>query len=394
MKLLVVSDSTIYRIGCKHVCRDSLAVLYQAIGEPADSLAFCCPVWVAEHGEGVALPERTSVFTRPYFGGSIWGFFLRFPLVICPTWRALSRAVRAADHVLLQQPSPTGWLAYLAARCQGKPVSLFMVGDIREVVRRGGKYRGIAVAGIARLGAFLFHRMSLRMARGNLVFVAGSDLDRRFAGVASDCVRVIPSTVMEQDMQGGRCGWRRQPMRLLFVGRLVPVKGVDLLLRAVKSLSETGLSVQLSIVGDGPSHRQLMQTVKTLGIERQVEFLGWVAPSQLFANVYPSASVLILPSLSEGVPKVLLEAMAVGLPVVASNVGGIPDLVKHGVTGLLVSPGCVQDLASAIRCLMEDPGLQSRLGQNAWRAARRYTVETQGRVMREWIRTYDCRPSL
>ncbi len=155
-----------------------------------------------------------------------------------------------------------------------------------------------------------------------------------------------------------------RPLRILNVGRLVPVKGQSVLLEAVAKVRQRGLDVAVTIVGDGPLRDSLRDAARHLGVENSVEFTGSVGQDDIAAH-YRNADLFCLPSLREGVPVVLMEAMASGVPVIASGIMGIPELVEDGVTGLLVPPGRADALADAIVRLAGDDELYDRLVTDA-----------------------------
>ena len=136
------------------------------------------------------------------------------------------------------------------------------------------------------------------------------------------------------------------------VGRLVPVKGQAVLLEALRILRQSNHNVTLCIVGDGPLRGDIEAEANRLGLGQSVIFSGHQVQSYDFINMM---DIFVLPSLHEGIPMVLLEAFALKRPVIASRVGGIPEVVSHGHSGMLVSPSNAAELASAIRSLIEDP---------------------------------------
>jgi glycosyltransferase involved in cell wall biosynthesis len=144
------------------------------------------------------------------------------------------------------------------------------------------------------------------------------------------------------------------PLRVVWLGLMVPVKRLDVLLAAVRDVP----GVSLVLAGDGPLRADVERAARATG---RVELLGFVAdPAPLLAG----ADAFVLPSAAENCPLALLQAMATGLPVVASRVGGIPEVVTDGETGLLVSPGDPAPLAAALRSL-HDPALRTSLGKAA-----------------------------
>jgi colanic acid/amylovoran biosynthesis glycosyltransferase len=155
---------------------------------------------------------------------------------------------------------------------------------------------------------------------------------------------------------------REGDVRVLVVGRLVRHKGHALLLDALARLRDEGLILQLTIAGEGEERQTLAEIAAALGIEGQVRILGAVGQDEL-PDLYGEADVFCLPTLAEAVGVVNMEAMATGLPVVSSRLAGIPELVEDGVSGLLVDPGNVGQLADALRTLAGDPAMRRRMGE-------------------------------
>lgn len=152
------------------------------------------------------------------------------------------------------------------------------------------------------------------------------------------------------------------PLRLLFVGRLVSEKGVLVLLRALAELRRRGVEVTAVLVGDGPYRGEFEQAARRLGIAEQVTFTGALTGARL-APLYREADVFCLPSFAEGLPVVLMEAMANELPVITSRIAGIAELVDDGVNGLLLPPGRDDVIADALERLAADPELRAQWGR-------------------------------
>jgi len=150
---------------------------------------------------------------------------------------------------------------------------------------------------------------------------------------------------------------------VLFVGRLDYPKGVPDLLEAAKSVVKNH-DVKFVITGKGPQREQLEQQVKRLGIEDDIEFSGYVSRARQI-SLYQNSTAFALPSHYEGLPTVLLEAMACGAPVVATTVGGCPEVIEDGENGLLVSPKDPPALSNAIDTILSDTELRTRMSRNA-----------------------------
>lgn len=175
-----------------------------------------------------------------------------------------------------------------------------------------------------------------------------------------------------------------------FVGRLDAVKGADLLLDAIATLRRTHPTLTATIIGDGPHAGRIRDHAASLGLSGAVTFLG-AQPETAVADLLSRADLLVLPSFAEGVPVVLMEAMASAIPVVASRIAGIPELVQDGENGLLIPPGDVAALITAMDRLLADPDLRRRLG-----TAGRATVEAEFNQMteaRRLARLFATRPA-
>jgi glycosyltransferase involved in cell wall biosynthesis len=152
-----------------------------------------------------------------------------------------------------------------------------------------------------------------------------------------------------------------EPLRVLSVGRLASEKGQSVLLEALAELRRRGVAVAATLVGDGPRADALRGQADRLGLAGLVTFTGRVGQDDIRAY-YEGADVFCLTSFTEGVPVVLMEAMAMELPIVASGIMGIPELVEHERSGLLVPPARPDLLADAIERLAADPALRRRYG--------------------------------
>lgn len=159
---------------------------------------------------------------------------------------------------------------------------------------------------------------------------------------------------------------------LATAGRLTAVKGQETLIRAVAKCLRQGAKVFLVILGEGELRRDLETLSVELGIAQAIRFPGWRSD---VASVMDACDIFCLPSLNEGMGKVLVEAMALGKPIVASDVGGIPDSVIPGETGILVPPADSNALAAAILTLCDHPEMRGKMGEQGKKKAPEYSVE-------------------
>jgi glycosyltransferase involved in cell wall biosynthesis len=210
-----------------------------------------------------------------------------------------------------------------------------------------------------------FQRYILRHANAALALTA--DMRDRMEKVYPETtVEVIPNgidveaftSVVSSETSGVVGG---EVTTLLFVGRLHPVKGLSYLIDAMTTIIETEPDVELVIVGDGPEHEALESRVRSAGIGEKVRFVGRVS-NDVVAEYMAAADVFVLPSLSEGFPLVVLEAMASGLPIVAADTRGLSEIIEPGWNGLLASPGDVNDLANQLRTIIQKDSLREFIG--------------------------------
>lgn len=165
------------------------------------------------------------------------------------------------------------------------------------------------------------------------------------------------------------------PPRLIHVGRFYPQKNHEIMLEALKILKVRGVAPKLTCYGDGPRFKEIKELTREMCLENQVDFPG------LCDNVYPKLAhgdVFLMPSKWEGVPMAVIEAMATGLPVIASGVGGLPNLIEDGVDGVLIAP-TPENLAQAIESLLGDENKRQSLGQAALTSAQRFGSEAMAR---------------
>jgi glycosyltransferase involved in cell wall biosynthesis len=185
-------------------------------------------------------------------------------------------------------------------------------------------------------------------------------------------INVGVNTDLFKPMNTSRKGVSKN-ITILFVGRLIPVKNLPFLIKsfsiAIKSMPE----LQLVLVGDGIERARLQQMVLSLKINKNIIFAG-TQPTDRVIEYYNSADIFVLPSSYDNFPNVILEAMACELPVIATNVGGITEQIKHNENGLVVASNCVNELVDAILMLASQPDLRQRMGKrNQLEIVRKYS---------------------
>ncbi len=226
-------------------------------------------------------------------------------------------------------------------------------------------------------------RLVLKFATRVLAVSEGLKQNLLDSGLSPSRVRVIANAVDFPKSDGsthtsryakrGSLGVGQDDFIVGYMGRLSSEKGLIHLFAACAQLLRNGVPLRVLIVGDGPQRNELEKLSLELGLGNRVLFAGF---QEDIAEWIPCMDVFILPSLTEGTPMSLLEAMAYGVPTIASAVGGVPQVIKHGETGILVSPGKAEEISNAILALLGDPATRQKLAKNALILARaRYSVE-------------------
>ena len=200
--------------------------------------------------------------------------------------------------------------------------------------------------------------------------------------ISDDKVVVIPNPIPDIEAQSTPPAIP-EVRRILYLAHLIQRKGYPLLIRAFANAVNRYPDCRLVFAGSGEV-KEARQLCNDLGIEDRVEFLGWIEEPQR-SDELRKATIFALPSYQEGLPMGILEAMAFGLAVIATPVGGIGDIMFHGVNGLLVSPGDDSELTDALLELLGDRSLCRRLGGQARKDVSSFKAE---RICGQWINVY------
>jgi colanic acid/amylovoran biosynthesis glycosyltransferase len=198
----------------------------------------------------------------------------------------------------------------------------------------------------------------------------------------------------------GPSGEHRETFKILCIGTLHPVKGQSVLIEACRKLRESGVAITCHLVGDGPDRAALVRQARAAGLEGVVHFHGHLTRPRV-AELLQQADIVAAPSVPtrdgrrEGIPVALMEAMASGVPVVASRLSGIPELVEDERTGLLVPPGDAAELARAIARLQAGPALRSHLAAaGRTRVMKDFDLHANARLLLEHVQHARCTSSV
>ena len=229
-----------------------------------------------------------------------------------------------------------------------------------------------------------FHKFSSRLVfrRASAVIALTEHMKREMQKIYNREILVIPNGVSLKSFESittpeilrGKLGLDKTAEILLFVGRLHTVKGLKYLIEAMKIISHKHAKVNLVLVGGGNERQYLHEMVKKLRLSKCVLFVGQVPNSKISEYMFAS-DIFVLPSLSEGLPVTILEALAAGLPIVTTNVRGLPEIVKNGENGFTVDPQNPTQLAERIMFLLSNNELRQKIFANNVIKAKEYSWE-------------------
>lgn len=278
------------------------------------------------------------------------------------------------DVINCRATAPLGYLLWWMTRRRGVPFIYHFSSDPFELIAHTPKYRGF-------YGRFAWAAYSLEFAvqkhimRRNYSFTDGSTIAARLQRYSPEVEPIVLSTLTPEDYFLREDSCTGPVVRVLFVGYLRDWKRPEDLLEALALLRRRGRAVELDVAGDGELMEPLKAQARQLGIEPHVRFRGYVQMGPALNELYNQADIFALPSLSEGSPRVVLEALGHSLPVVATPVGNIAEQLDHGGRGVLVPRKDPAALAAGIERLIDDGAFRRHCIREGYRHARAHGLD-------------------
>jgi glycosyltransferase involved in cell wall biosynthesis len=363
----------------------SFARYVDALAPYFDEIVLCVPVRTEPSGEGTAI-KAANVRLAPLanFDGPVQ-FYPRLAGMMA----RMLPFVRGIDVLHCRVPTPAAVFAFALARLLGRPAFLLVVGDLRALLP-SMPYRGVKRM-LWRAYTSFEERNVQWMADRALTFANGAPLAAKHSRAGRPVVQTQTTTIDADAIARREDTMLRPRVRMFTVSRIDPRKGLRVLPQVVDRLVARGFDVAIDIVGPvvgGPGEAEraaILADASTLGVTGRVQLLGAVPLERLLPR-YADYDVFVLPTLpGEGVPRVLLEAMAAGLPIVTTSVAGIPSLVTHERNGLLVDEPSADAVSGAIARLLTDGALRRRLIEQGYASARAHTLQAQAERMMEVV---------
>jgi len=377
MYVSLFTDSLMHRTpsGIPFPVRDQFIHFISPLGKLIGHLEIvskCKTIDTCPHDYTPVPTDESLSFTGLPFSSCTEDFFKRLPLIIPRALPAIKKSVSRSDLVILRIHNSLSWFVARQARKQGRPLVLYWAGGpIFDSVR--ANYPGNSPNQIlARVVARFEDRVAFRiLSKAAHNFIIDINTYNQL-GSPRNASWVVPNLISADNIVSSPRSRNRQSLNLVFAGRLFRLKGIFDLIEAVDILDKDGIPIKLNIAGDGPESENLQKLIKDRRLEDRVRIEGNLT-SQLVQKLMISCDVHVLPSYAEGLPKVLWEGWASGLATIISDVGSIGLYVKEGRNGLLIKPGNITELVSALKNVAQNEDLRYSLAEQGIKTAKEYT---------------------
>ena len=380
MRLAIFVDQVFWRDGTVLSTDESYILFPARLAEHFDEIVFLSRESpVAGRGPFVLEGPAFSLCPIPYYA-SLYDLWRSGPSVCARVMDIVRQQARSWEAILICGPHPIGQLVARECIALGVPV----IPTVRQnIVEQMGAHRGIK-RHVSALAARILEWDFRRLSRDRPVFTVGQEMTEKYGRYSGRVLNHVPCLVDEAQFEAfSRMSRNPDPTRLIMVGRLAPEKGHRFVFEALADLDRRGRRCTLDIVGSGPLEEELRALASSLRIDEQVTFHGHVPYGGALFELYGKAGGMVLASTTEGFPQVISEALSIGLPTVATAVGGIPSFLVDGESALLVRPRDPVALAAAIERLTGDRDLRERLERNGRALMRGNTLEAnQARILR------------
>ena len=339
--------------------------------------------------------SRLQMIHLPYAYGWFNYYIRKFPAVVYSMLRLFWKKRKEWDLILIIDPDVYSQIAYWLSSFCKIPAVVFIGGSydfsillIDKVVRR----KAILWKAMSVVWSFFLSMSEKILLDFSPAVVTGKELYDKYCHKGGNIFLYNSTLVQEKDISAKSIEQRQftpRRLKLLCVCRLTPVKGIEYLIDAFKELPDNA-EITLDVIGSvDPSYEEfLLRRIREYGLESKINLLGSIPHDDSLMKLYEKADVFVLPSISEGTPKVLFEAMAKGLPLIVTAVGGIPYLVAGKECAILVPPREAEPFAKAMVALAEDVEFRRKMGEKSIERAREFTLERQVAKLSEFLMLY------
>jgi len=396
MRLGLLRDSNILEYGTKFYTCCSFLPFIKYLACHFESLTLFCnyrkvntysEITEIDNIYQIELPENINIISiYPVY--SVIGFYKNLISILKMDLSVFRNSFHKLNAVIITIPSGgSSFIAYPVLRKYKTKYFTHIIGNQDEIVKKGDKYKGI-IKLAARLVSAV-HNVGFRqiIKNSSAAFCLSTKLGEKYKIKKNKLYNIMTNLMQERDIRERKLVPLPNKIKLLYVGRVSHEKGLFNLIRALNQLVKNeGLDIELTICGTGPELSKLKSLSTEHGLDGKILFNGFVNPGEELNDIYEKHHIFILPSISEGTPKVLLEAMAKGMPIIATRVGGIPDLIHDGINGILIDENNPIAIKKAIENILIYPFKMQFMSDNNIKYIRQYTAEKQAKYMANVIK--------
>lgn len=398
MKLSMLINARTIKVGNKFWT--NIFVPYQLLGfrEHFSNLEIISFFKEADRPESQCHQEFDTDFFQirglPYISNLRELYFPKLPLIMNALNRIFQSHSRNWSALILYEAGILSQMGFILARYYGIPTFLWIGGYSKTVSKLSIRHNPIVEIiprWIIAQQEHIAKNFLAKKVRG--IIVTGKDLQKQFCLINQNVHNIVSSGASLSDLETPLPKLRlqddRETLQIITVSRITAPKGLEYLIEAIAILRERELYPQLDIIGpikDKYYFDNLTHLITKRNLENQIQFTGEVRHGEELQQLYKKADIFVISSLTEGSPKVIPEAMAKGLPIVATKVGAIPELIAEGEHGYLVEPRNAASLANALERLLRDKKLRYFIGSAVQEAFPNYTIEHQIGEIASWIK--------
>lgn len=372
MKITVFYGMTFQKREGEYFCNGAFGRFIDELAKHNDSVLLCVPVTNKNlSNKGYKLNSKNiNVVELPFYEGIIGSIGKGKEIM-----KIIKENITNWDNIYLRIPTPFSFYVYHLGKKYNKKFILHIVGDTKEVVTTGEKYKGV-LKFFAKVTAAYLERITRYLVKNMPTLVNGGDLFQKYNQYGT-VKAITTSTIYKKEIFYKDISLRNKSRnKILSVGVLRHEKGISDLLKAINNIDFLHEGFELTIVGDGPEREKLQKYIEDNKLEEYVTFKGFVPLGEELLNIYKHHDIFIMPSISEGTPRVLTEAMANGLAIIATEVGGIPSIINSKYNnGILIPPNNPFKIKEAIEKYLLDDDYYYNSIKNGYLFAEKNTIE-------------------
>lgn len=365
IKLCVVSSKLFYFDGSFYKTTGGYGKVMEGLSTFFDELILCNPVKKVKKFDGYQIKSKNVRYSPLPFYSSRFEFMKKLPIILI---RILKTIIKS-DLIHINLNPYESLFTFFFAKLLNKPVFIYMGGDW-EWASYYWRYKNHKL--LTKTWAF-FNKVFTRMIiYHSISFLAGDVIYSKYYKKGKQIYLTSNSTLLEKDIIKYRDTCQDKKIKLLFVGRLSPEKRIPSLIEATKILNSEGYPCRLIIVGDGKEEK-LIDVIKKSKINF-LELKGYIPLGEKLYDVYRKSDIFIFPSDENTIAKVVLEAMANGLPIIVSNCGAAPRELENNKNVLLINPGDAQQIVQSVEMIINNTELRQNIIKNNLITIKNYTL--------------------